>query len=338
MGRDISLFNDYHTKENILSNHCGLILKLLYEENPKSFEEVISVLTNQDFQITPSFSQQIKKDNSIPDILIEQQSFSIFFETKIGDWFGKPQIKSHLNGFTKEIKYKILFLLSNFEEDYPDKKFDDLIKKAKDVDIILSPISFEKLIGTLEIVETTDHYKRYLIEFREFLERNDYLPTWNYMLDVVNSSNKIDEIHNHDVYMCPNTGGTYKHRRCKFLGGYSSKNVKYIHEIKALVVIEKGGEDGSVIWKNFTNNEDDALIKEAIKKIELCEGRKNDINQHSLKVFLLQNPIEANFKKSSSGGLYSTKRYFDFKKYKPKNSNELAEIVKNGSWETYITP
>ena len=61
MGQEIGLFNDYHTKENILSNHCGVILKILYEENPKSFEEAIATLTSQDFIIIPSFKQQIKK-------------------------------------------------------------------------------------------------------------------------------------------------------------------------------------------------------------------------------------------------------------------------------------
>ena len=86
MGKEISLFNDYHTKENILSNHCGVILKLLYEENPKSFEEVISTLTSQDFIINPSFEQQVRKASSIPDIVIEQKSFSIYFENKTTEY------------------------------------------------------------------------------------------------------------------------------------------------------------------------------------------------------------------------------------------------------------
>jgi hypothetical protein len=62
MGREISLFSDYHTQENSLTNYCGLILKLLYEENPKGFEEVLVTLISDDINITvgPTFSQQQK--------------------------------------------------------------------------------------------------------------------------------------------------------------------------------------------------------------------------------------------------------------------------------------
>ena len=103
MSKEISLFSDYHTKENSLTNHCGLILKLLYEENPKSFEEAISSLTSTDFIINPTFEQQVRKGTSIPDLVIEQKSFSIFFETKLTDWFHNDQINRHIEGFKKSV-------------------------------------------------------------------------------------------------------------------------------------------------------------------------------------------------------------------------------------------
>jgi hypothetical protein len=336
MGQDISLFNDYHTKENILSNHCGVILKLLYEENPRSFEEVISTLTSQDFMISPSFKQQIKKKESFPDIVIEQKSFSIFFETKKFDWFHDNQIERHLKGFKKDTNFNILFLLTNFEGDNPEDKFETQIKQAQDkFNITLCPISFEKLLGVLEVVEATDSFKKYLEEFRGFLERNNYLPTWKYMLDIVNCASTIHEVHNHNVYICPDTGGKYKHRRALFFGGYKSKNVKYIHEIKALVVIEQGGNIGRVTWKNFNEIEDKDLIKEAKQKIELFDYRKSEIQERDLQVFLLQNPAEVNFSKSSDGGLYSSKKYLRYiaREYNANNSIELAERLTGKTWE-----
>ena len=334
MSKIISLFNDYHIKENILSNHCGVILKILYEESPKSFEEVISLLTFQDFSISPSFHQQVKKEENIPDIVIEQKSFTIFFETKTFDWFYNNQIERHLNGFKKATSYNILFLLSNFDVDNPKEKFEIQIKEAKEkYGIILSPISFEQLLGVLEAVETSDNFKRYLNEFRDFLERNDYLPTWKYMLDIVNCASTIDEVHNHDIYMCPDTGGKYKHSRALFFGGYKSKNVKYIHEIKALVVIEQGGENGYVTWKNF-NIDDKILIDEAKKKINLFDYRKDEIKERNLQVFLLQNPYEVNFRKSSTGGLYSSKKYLRNigREFNAKTSKELVDKLKGQTW------
>ena len=335
MGKEISLFNDYHTKENILSNHCGVILKLLYEENPKSFEEVISILTSQDFVINPSFQQQVKKSSSIPDIVIEQKSFSIYFETKTFDWFYNDQIDRHLSGFKKGNDYNILFLLANFEIDDLEERFKTQIVKAKkEYDITLSPISFEQLIGVLETVESSEEFQTFLIEFRDFLERNDYLPTWKYLLDVVNCSSTIHEVHDNDVYMCLDTGGMYKHQRAFYFGGYKNKNVKYIHEIKALIVVEKEGKEAFVKWKNIdaTDNE---LIKEAKNKINRFDYRISEVNETNLQVFLLQNRQEANFRKSSAGGLYGSKKYFRdiARKYDAKNSIDLAERLKDITWE-----
>ena len=311
MGKEISLFNDYHTKENILSNHCGVILKLLYEENPKSFEEVISILTSQDFVINPSFQQQVKKSSSIPDIVIEQKSFSIYFETKTFDWFYNDQIDRHLSGFKKGNDYNILFLLANFEIDDLEERFKTQIVKAK-----------------------KEYDITFLIEFRDFLERNDYLPTWKYLLDVVNCSSTIHEVHDNDVYMCPDTGGMYKHQRAFYFGGYKNKNVKYIHEIKALIVVEKEGKEAFVKWKNIdaTDNE---LIKEAKNKINRFDYRISEVNETNLQVFLLQNRQEANFRKSSAGGLYGSKKYFRdiARKYDAKNSIDLAERLKDITWE-----
>lgn len=336
MGQEISLFNDYRTKENILSNHCGVVLKLLYEENPRSFEEAISNLTSQDFMISPSFKQQIKKKDSVPDIVIEQKSFTIFFETKTFDWFYKNQIDRHLKGFKKDTTYNILFLLSNFEIDNPEEKFESQISEAANLyGITLCPISFEAFIGVLETVDSTDNFKTFLDEFRSFLERNNYLPTWKYMLDIVNCASTIHEVHNHDVYMCPDTGGKYKHRRALFFGGYKSKNVKFIHEIKALVVIEQGGQSGRVVWKNFNKLKNDDLIEEAKNKLNLFENRKSEIQERDLQVFLLQNPVEANFRKSSDGGLYSSKKYLRSiaKEHNARNSTELASKLSGTTWE-----
>ena len=336
MGKPISLFNNYHTGENIVSNYCGLILKLLYEDNPNSFEEVIATLTSEDFQIRPSFKQQEKRGNSIPDIVIEQQSFSIFFETKKFDWYHDTQIDKHLEGLYKDqtSTHKILFLLSNFEGDNPEEKFQEQIKQAKNkFEITLCPISFEKLLGVLETIETSGYLKAYIAELRDFLEESNLLPTWSNLLDVVNCASTISEVHQYNVYMCPDSGGRYQHRRALFFGGYKSKNVKYIHEIKALVVIEQGGIEGRVKWKNYTQFDDKTLIQEAIEKINQFTYRKNEIKERDIQVFLLQNPVEVNFRKSSPGGMYSSKKYFPNIAAKARNSKELAEQIKGTTWE-----
>jgi hypothetical protein len=62
-----------------------------------------------------------------------------------------------------------------------------------------------------------------------------------------------------------------------------------------------------------------------------------EIKNNGILVFLLDNPVEVNFKKTSKGGLYGNKKYFwDFaKELNASNSEVLAnEIVKrNMSWK-----
>lgn len=335
MSKEISLFSDYHTKENSLTNHCGLILKLLYEENPTSFEEAISSLTSTNFIINPTFEQQVRKETSVPDLVIEQKSFSIFFETKRTDWFYSDQINRHLEGFKKNVDYNILFLLSNFEIDNPEEKYQQQIQIAKSLDIILVPISFEEFVETLESVDSSDVFKKFLVEFRAYLDRNGYFPSWRYLLEVVNCASTIHEVHERNVFMCPNTGGVYSHRRAKYFGGYKWKNVKFIHEIKAVVVIEKNYDSEYIQWNN-SNYTDSELIQEAKEKILLWDYRIEEIKNNGLQVFLLDNPYEVNFKKTSKGGLYGNKKYFwDLaKELNATNSKELANgiVKKNLSW------
>ncbi len=196
MGREISLFADYHQKENSLTNYCGLLMKMLCEDSPKRFEELLATLLKRDINIVvgPSFTQQTKAVKSIPDLAITQKSFSVFFETKISDWFYEDQINRHIEGFNQATDDKILFLLSNFEQDDLEEHFSTQIREAKKYKIILQPITFEDFVGSLEQVCSSKYLRGILDEFKLYLDRNNYLPKWKYLLDVVNCSGTLDEV------------------------------------------------------------------------------------------------------------------------------------------------
>jgi len=341
MPKPISLFNEYHGKENTISNYTGLILKLLYEENPASFEQLLFSLipsSIDNFSIIPDFYQQTKKGDSIPDIVIEQKSFSLYIETKNFDWFYDSQIDKHLESL-KSINsdFKILLLLSSdFKISNSESQFKKQISQAfEDHHVVLSPITFETLANSLSEVDSSDSFKKTVAQYDNYLDRNSLLPNWEYLLDVVNCTTTIQEIENHNYYMCPDRGRGYSHRRAKYFGPYKNKKVTSIYEIKALVVIEKNLQSGEVRWNNI-NTDSKELIAEAMEKIANSEFRKNENSKHSLQVFLLQNRAETNFIKESSGGLYGSKIYFRniAKKHNAKNSQELADALNNKTWES----
>ena len=332
MSREISVFADYHQKENSLTNYCGLLMKLLYEDSPKSFEELITAIIETDINIFvgPQFSQQTKRENSIPDLAITQKSFSIFFETKLTDWFYQDQIERHINGFNSITETKILFLLSNFDSNNLDERFRIEIDKAKEHNVIVQPITFEDFVGSIETVCSSEYLIKLLDEFKLYLDRNGHLPKWKYLLDVVNCRGTLHEI-KQGVYMCPNTGGPYSHRRAKYFGPYANKKVSEIWEIKGIVVVDKNFTDLKVKWNNSTEK-DSELKKQAKEKIEIWDYRINENKTVPIQVFLLENNHETRFIKDSSGGMQQSKKYFWDIAMNCNNSQELAQELLNKNW------
>lgn len=332
MGREISIFTDYHQKENSLTNYCGLLMKLIYEDSPRRFEELLTTLIKTDTNVIvgPTFTQQTKKIESIPDLAITQKSFSVFFETKTTDWFYEDQIIRHIAGFNQSADDKILFLLSNFENDNLDEQFKKEIAKAKKSKIILQPLTFEDFVGSLDQVCTSEYLKNLLEEFKIYLDRNERLSKWKYLLDVVSCSGTLNEI-NQNVYMCPDTGGAYSHRRAKYFGAYASKEVADIFEIKAIVVIEKGQSEAKIKWRNVSTK-DDILLKEAITKLKTWQWRIDENKSVPLQVFLLDKREKTKFIKETSGGMYQSKKYFWDIAIDCKDSKELADKLIGRSW------
>ncbi|GHT24410.1 hypothetical protein FACS189419_09350 [Planctomycetales bacterium] len=309
-------------------------MKLLYESSPKQFEELLVTLTNADISVGPAFRQQTKNVNSIPDLEISQKSFSVFFETKLDDWFYEDQIHRHIEGLHQSDGTKILFLLSNFEDDDLAKKFKSVIAKAEERHIVVCPLTFEDFVAALEQVCTSEYLKNLLEEFREYLDSKELLPAWKHLLDVVSCPQRISNEIEAGGYICPDAGGAYRHRRAKYFGAYSDKTVKAIYEIKAVIVVGKDSGETTIKWKNVTE-ENEHLIEEAKAKVQKLQERIDENKSAPLQVFLLDKKAETNFIKDTSGGMLNLKKYFWDIAKDCKNSEELAEKLRDQSWSDF---
>lgn len=342
MSREISLFADYSQQENRVTNYCGVMMKMLYEESPSRFEEFLATILQPDYNLSvgTKFMQQVKKtkgrdeQSSIPDLVIAQQSFEIFFEVKTSDWFYGDQIERHSQGFTSQTEHKILFLLSNFEQSERGTRekelrtrFQSYRKSAEEQGIKILTLSFEELLAALEKVCVSEPLRRYLEEFEQFLDRNSLLPTWKYLLDVVNCAGSMQQIEQ-GFYACPNTGGSYRHKRAKYFGAYANKNVSKIFDIKAVIIISPDSDEGVLVWKNDESAESD-LTSLARKKFD------STTLQESYQVFLLENGRDIEFKKDSKGGLFGSKIYFNDIAKDCKDISELANKLNGQVWSSF---
>ena len=86
MGRKISLFADYHGKENSATNYCGLMFKLVHQESPRLFNQLLDLCFAGEVSLPvvgPVIEQQNKKNNNIPDLEITQAPFQIFLRLRL---------------------------------------------------------------------------------------------------------------------------------------------------------------------------------------------------------------------------------------------------------------
>ncbi len=334
MSKPISLFSGYSQKENRVTNYCLLILKMLYEENPKYLGEVLAVLCGEEIasHVGVSFRQQERKGLSIPDGLIIQQPFAIYIETKNYDWFYDEQLKNHLKALNNEvIGLKILLALGNFEANI-ENRFDNVSRICEQNyknSIIFRSVTFEDLIGAISISGLSKNLTDAISDFRSFLNEEDLLPSWREYLDVINCAGIPEDVLNEGIYMCPAEGGAYSHSRSRYFGMYRNKCVEVVAEIEAIVDVDLEADSVSLKWKNVSGTEGSfkEKAKEKVKKLRPLEG--------AIRVFLLGKLYETNFQKDSRGGMFSSKRYFNIAKLQAANVEELSEKLNGKKWSEF---
>jgi hypothetical protein len=332
MGKAISLFSGYSQSENRTTNYCLLILKLLYEENPKLLGDFLNSLPNIDIGDTVGvqFEQQIQRTTSVPDGLILQQPLTIYIETKNFDWFYDSQLENHLDSLVKEQPgRKVLIALGSFE-DAIGNQFEHIEKlceqrsKVGGESISFSAVSFEEFISVLDDIQVPKTLADIRTEFRAYLDEMNLLPTWTEWLDVVSCGGLPDEVKDGNVYLCPAVGGAYSHSRCKYFGMYRNKTVESIAHIDAVVDLIDESTD-ELKWNN-TDTLKGELIQRAREKL-----KKWRADTFPTRVFLLGPHYETRFHKESRGGVRG-KRYFDIGSLNVKDAKELAEKLRGKPW------
>lgn len=335
---EVGFFPRYGQNENIVTNYTLLVLKQLYNESPKLFQEFITNLIKDDenyIDVGVSFWQQkgFECDNgkSILDGVIMQDAFTIFIETKLSDWFYSEQLKKHLANLVSFDGKKIFLALSNFDGQRSEV-FEQFMKDYRDTkDVIISYFDFGNFIDILKNIKTNIKSEQLLTlfdEFEEFLYSQDLLPTWKYRLDVVNCAKTKDFVKSNFVYTCPNAKGAYKHLRSRYFGIYENKKVDTIAEIQGVCVVDENNNIEVSWWDNDKCN-----------NFELIDKTKNLIHKipeyRPAQVFLLDNFRDnINFYKDTRGGMFNSKIYFNIDD-KVKDIEDLVKLIQNKSWSNY---
>ena len=330
MSKAISLFSGYSQRENRTTNYCLLLLKMLYEENPKFLAEVMSTLVGEDLgeRIGVKFRQQERKDSSVPDGLILQPAFTIYIEIKNWDWFYHEQLEKHLAALNEESPgLKALIALANFET--TDREKFGLIRRlcAEQYkgSIVFEEVSFEDFVQALQLPHLPKNLADAVADFRSYLDEQNLLLSWERLLDVVNCARTADEVLVGNVYMCPMTGGAYNHQRCKYFGMCRNKRIEQVSLIEAVVDVEAAGSE-TVKWQNVLRPKDE------LKKLAKGKVEKLRPNDFPTRVFLLGPLYATDCQKDNPGGMFGSKQYFDVGPLKMDGAEHLARALSGKTW------
>lgn len=332
MSKNIRLFSNYIQRENQTTNYCLLILKLLYEENPKFLSEVLSLLLLNEHlsaAVGVKFSQQNRGKKSVPDGTISQEAFSIVIETKRDNQFNLEQLTRHLESMKEQAGIKVLMALGNFEWEEPNPEaFQDIDRLAEEMGVAFAAVSFEQFLQALKLSYLPKNLVDAIADLEEYMNEENLLPSWKYHLDVVNCRVSFDDVLQHQIYVCPATDGSYNHRRSLYFGMYRNKRVEQIAKIEAVVDLESE-ETFSIKWKN--------IDKSDLELVEMARSRRSQIDDswYPARVFILADLHPTDFVKASPGGMQSSKQYFDISQLNVMNAEDLAHKLMGKTWESY---
>ncbi len=333
MGKEISLFSGYDQPENRTTNYSLLVLRMLYQENPKLLSAALSSLIGDSsgLQIGVDFRQQAGRNGSVIDGLITQPSFSIYIETKRWNWFYDEQLETYLQELDKEsANVKVLLALSNFEGKDQDDfvNIREIIRTTYQDRIIFAAVTFEEFLEAVQQPTLSPSLSETISDFKQYLNGASLLPNWKGWLDVCNCGQFHTQLVSEGVYICPAAGGAYKHDRCQYLGMYWSKAVRQIAEVWGVVDIAEGnGGDAKLLW----NNTD----KPAQELIDIARDKREKLyldEDWATRVFVLGPLTETYFEKDSYGGMLGSKRYFGVHELEPTGIEDLAAKLRNNVW------
>jgi hypothetical protein len=224
----------------------------------------------------------------------------------------------------------VLLALGSFENDIPyHSDFSEIESTAKSSGVAFATISFEQFLQAIQLPYLPKNLVDAVSDLGDYLDENTLLPSWKYRLDVVNCKLTFDSVLQHKIYRCPAQGGQYNHRRSLYFGTYRNKHVEQIAKIEAVVDIESQDE-ANLLWSN-----DSGLEIKLIKEIALERLQKTGDSYYPRRVFVLSNLFPTDFIKASSGGMQSSKQYFDIRKLKVVDAEDLAEKLRGKTWENY---
>lgn len=245
----ISYFQRYSQRENHVTNNTLLVLRHLYQTSPGKLEQVVRGLVGQEVDLELKFNQQTRGSASVPDGVISQAPFRLYFETKLGPALDRDQILRHVKSIADERKPSTgeAFLVGLSTEPLSAGEREELVAAAKAQGVIFASSTFAELVEVLdEACASHDVALRAVLDdFNAFLASENLLFQSDDWMLVVPCGVSLAENQRFGIYY----DGVDRPRRspCAFLGAYSDKSIRLVGRITAVLACRYAGGAVEVI-------------------------------------------------------------------------------------------
>lgn len=338
----IHYFPRYSQKENMVTNNTLLLFSRLYNYSNIKFNRFINAVfedKNIELDTSVRFSQQERGLGSVPDGIIQQESFKIIIETKLYGQENLEQISNHVLSFGNVDKKIFLWINTEpIDEIYRKKitRFLNKINEEKKIKINFASTTFKEICKYFNeaIFEYDIEMKELITDFEAFCNEEGLIDNSESKLRAVLAGNTYEQNMEYNIYYAPSERGYQKHR---YLGLYKQKSIRGIGEVISSADINYNEETETLEIKKIQFGQITESQQEAVKKVileardkfgyELSEGHR---------FFFVEKFYETNFMKPDKGGLMG-QRYFDLADIegyvKEKSCYEISEWLKGKYWK-----
>ena len=336
MGR-VHFFPRYSSKENAVTNNTLLLLSRVHSEAPELLEEFLTDLADGvTVQVGPAFGQQVREARSVPDGILEQPSFKVVLETKLGDRASVSQLKRHLEAFEDEDTKVLLILTAGSVSEELQEQVAEAIKdhnRTLRAPVLDAWVTFQDMISALRGLLGDRHYEMadLLEDFEEYCGLAGLLPRSELRMRAVPCGKSFRENMEFGVYYeRPGRSAT----PYEYLGIYKDKAVRGIGRVENRVEAEIEDDRFTVVRSEApVSAEQEERIRRAVEAAANARGW--DLRTgHEFVVMDRAYPMK--FQKHTAGGMRGT-RYFDLGELlgtdELPSTEEIAESLDGMTWE-----
>ena len=325
---DLSYFQRYSGRENHATNNTLLMLRYIHELSPQRFERLLATLDGSEDGagfpgVGPRFAQQERIGTSIPDGVIEQRAFRIYFEAKdAGASLDQAQLLNHIEQIARDRATRpsetgrdavYLIGLSSGPSHLPIAVEEEAEKKR----IRYRSRTFAELLGEIEeVCKGHEALDPILADYRDFLASQGLLPTAYRTMVAFPCGATAERNVETGVYFQA-ASRNKKQDQAHFVGIYRNKTISHVGRLKAVAVCRT--EDGTIAEATveFRRGEvpgdgglepgEEAAIREAIAFGEPLYGA---FSEEPTRFYIVERFVKADLRKTTKGAM-AGHRYFD---------------------------